>query len=149
MTNPRGFVIVDQHQRNPTYKNVYSVGVCVALPPVEKTPVPVGTPKTGYMIESMVTATAHNIRDQLAGKEPSDVPSLSALCLADLGDSGVAFLAVPQIPPRNTTWSAHGKWVHLAKIAFEKYFMRKVRKGISEPFYERMMLKLMGVVRLK
>jgi sulfide:quinone oxidoreductase len=149
LTNPRGFVIVDQYQRNPTYKNVYSVGVCVALPPVEKTPVPVGTPKTGYMIESMVTATAHNIRDQLAGKEPSDVPSLSALCLADLGDSGVAFLAVPQIPPRNTTWSSQGKWVHLAKIGFEKYFMRKVRKGISEPFYERMMLKLMGVVRLK
>ena len=149
LTNPRGFVIVDQHQRNPTYNNIYSVGVCVALPPVEKTPVPVGTPKTGYMIESMVTATAHNIRDQLAGKEPSDVPSLSALCLADLGDSGVAFLAVPQIPPRNTTWSAHGKWVHLAKIAFEKYFMRKVKKGISEPFYERMMLKFMGVVRLK
>lgn len=149
LTNPRGFVIVDQHQRNPTYKNIYSVGVCVALPPVEKTPLPVGTPKTGYMIESMVTATAHNIRDELAGKEPSDIPSLSALCLADLGDTGVAFLAVPQIPPRNTTWSNHGKWVHLAKIAFEKYFMRKVRKGISEPFYERLTLKLMGVVRLK
>ena len=149
LTNPRGFVIVDEYQRNPTYKNIFSVGVCVALPPVEKTPVPVGTPKTGYMIESMVTATAHNIRDVLNGKEPSDKPSLSALCLADLGDSGVAFLAVPQIPPRNTTWSAHGKWVHLAKIAFEKYFMRKVRKGISEPFYERMMLKFMGVVRLK
>ncbi len=149
LTNPRGFVIVDQYQRNPTYKNVYSVGVCVAIPPVEKTPVPVGTPKTGYMIESMVTATAHNIRDELAGKEPSDVPSLSALCLADLGDTGVAFLAVPQIPPRNTTWSSKGAWVHMAKIGFEKYFMRKVRKGISEPFYERMMLKLMGVVRLK
>lgn len=149
LTNPRGFVLVDKHQRNPTWKNIYSVGVCVALPPVEKTPLPVGTPKTGYMIESMVTATAHNIRDELAGKEPSDVPSLSALCLADLGDTGVAFLAVPQIPPRNTTWSNHGKWVHMAKIVFEKYFMRKVRKGISEPFYERMMLKFMGVVRLK
>ncbi len=149
LTNPRGFVLIDKYQRNPTYKNIYSVGVCVALPPVEKTPLPVGTPKTGYMIESMVTATAHNIRDELAGKEPSDIPSLSALCLADLGDTGVAFLAVPQIPPRNTTWSNHGKWVHLAKIGFEKYFMRKIRKGISEPFYERMTLKLMGVVRLK
>ncbi|MGY6277319.1 NAD(P)/FAD-dependent oxidoreductase [Methylomonas sp. MgM2] len=149
LTNPRGFVIVDQHQRNPTYKNIYSVGVCIALPPFEKTPVPVGMPKTGYMIESMVTATAHNIRDELAGKEPSDVPSLSALCLADMGDTGIAFLAVPQIPPRNTTWSAKGAWVHMAKIGFEKYFMRKIRKGISEPFYERMMLKLMGVVRLK
>ncbi|MDD4914342.1 MAG: FAD/NAD(P)-binding oxidoreductase [Methylococcales bacterium] len=149
LTNPRGFVLIDKYQRNPTYKNIYSVGVCVALPPVEKTPLPVGTPKTGYMIESMVTATAHNIRNELAGKEPSDIPSLSALCLADLGDTGVAFLAVPQIPPRNTTWSSHGKWVHLAKIIFEKYFMRKIRKGISEPFYERTMLKLMGVVRLK
>ncbi|MCK9605204.1 MAG: NAD(P)/FAD-dependent oxidoreductase [Methylomonas sp.] len=149
LINPRGFVLVDKYQRNPTFKNIYSVGVCVALPPVEKTPVPTGTPKTGYMIESMVTAAAHNIRDELAGKEPSDIPSLSALCLADLGDTGVAFLAVPQIPPRNTTWANHGKWVHLAKIGFEKYFMRKVRKGISEPFYERMMLKLMGVVRLK
>ncbi|WP_026602063.1 NAD(P)/FAD-dependent oxidoreductase [Methylomonas sp. 11b] len=149
LTNPRGFVIVDQHQRNPTYKNIYSVGVCIALPPVEKTPVPTGTPKTGYMIESMVTATAHNIRDELAGKQPSDIPSLSALCLADLGDTGVAFLAVPQIPPRNTTWSNHGKWVHLAKIGFEKYFMRKIKNGISEPFYERMILKFLGVVRLK
>ena len=149
LINPRGFVLVDKHQRNPTFKNIYSVGVCIALPPVEKTPVPTGAPKTGYMIESMVTATAHNIRDELAGKEPSDIPSLSALCLADLGDTGVAFLAVPQIPPRNTTWASHGKWVHLAKIGFEKYFMRKVKKGISEPFYERIMLKLMGVVRLK
>lgn len=149
LINPRGFVLVDKHQRNPTFKNIYSVGVCIALPPVEKTPVPTGAPKTGYMIESMVTATAHNIRDELAGKEPSDIPSLSALCLADLGDTGVAFLAVPQIPPRNTTWASHGKWVHLAKIGFEKYFMRKIRNGISEPFYERIMLKLMGVVRLK
>ena len=37
----------------------------------------------------------------------------------------------------------------LGYIGFEKYFMRKISKGISEPFYERMMLKLMGVVRLK
>jgi sulfide:quinone oxidoreductase len=149
LLNPRGFVIVDEHQRNPAFKNIYSVGVCVALPPVEKTPVPVGTPKTGYMIESMVTAAAHNIRDELAGKEPTDVPSLSALCLADLGDTGVAFLAVPQIPPRNTTWSNHGRWVHWAKVGFEKYFMRKIKKGISEPFYEKIMLKFLGVVRLK
>jgi len=149
LINPRGFIIVDEHQRNPTFKNIYSVGVCVALPPVEKTPVPVGTPKTGYMIESMVTATAHNIAAELAGKEPADKPSLNALCLADMGDSGIAFLAVPQIPPRNTTWSQQGKWVHLAKIGFEKYFMRKIAKGISEPYYEKMILKFMGVVRLK
>jgi len=149
LVNPRGFVLVDEHQRNKTFKNIYSVGVCVAIPPVEVTPVPTGTPKTGYMIESMVTASAHNIADELAGKEPTHKATLNALCLADFGDSGVAFLAKPQIPPRNVTWSAEGKWVHLAKIGFEKYFMRKIRKGISEPFYEKAMLKLIGIVRLK
>jgi sulfide:quinone oxidoreductase len=130
----RGFVIVDRHQRNPLFTNIYAVGVCVSLPPVEETPVPTGLPKTGYMIESMVTATVHNIRNQLSGKEPAVVPSLSALCLADLGDTGVALLAVPQRPPRNVTWSRTGRWARYAKIAFEKYFMRKIRKGISEPF---------------
>lgn len=149
LLNPRGFVLVDQYQRNPRFGNIYSVGVCVAIPPVEKTPVPTGTPKTGYMIESMVAAAARNIAEALEGKAPSHIPTLSALCLADLGESGIAFLAIPQIPPRNTTWSQKGKWVHLAKVGFEKYFLRKVRKGIAEPGYERIILKMMGAVRLK
>ncbi len=149
LVNPRGFVIVDEHQRNPTYKNIYSIGVCIAIPPLEQTPVPTGVPKTGYMIESMVTATAHNIRAELDGKEPTDKGTWNALCLADFGDSGVAFLAMPQIPPRNVQWASQGRWVHWAKIAYEKYFMRKVRKGISEPTYERLTLKAMGIMRLK
>ncbi len=149
LVNARGFVLVDEYQRNKTFKNIYSVGVCIAIPPIEKTPLPVGAPKTGYMIESMVTATAHNIADELNGKEPTHKATWNALCLADFGDSGVAFLAMPQIPPRNTTWSAEGKWVHLAKIGFEKYFMRKIRKGISEPYYEKLLLKLLGVTRIK
>ncbi|WP_445369368.1 NAD(P)/FAD-dependent oxidoreductase [Methylomonas sp. BW4-1] len=149
LVNPRGFVIVDENQRNPTYKNVYSIGVCIAIPPLEQTPVPTGTPKTGYMIESMVTATAHNIRAELDGKQPKEKGTWNALCLADFGDSGVAFLAMPQIPPRNVQWASSGKWVHLAKIGYEKYFMRKVRKGISEPYYEKLTLKMFGIMRLK
>ena len=149
LVNPRGFVIVDEHQRNPTFKNIYSVGVCIAIPPLEQTPVPTGTPKTGYMIESMVTATAHNIRAELDGNQPDEKGTWNALCLADFGDSGIAFLAMPQIPPRNVQWSSRGKWVHWAKIAYEKYFIRKVRKGISEPTYERLPLKMFGIKRLK
>ena len=30
LVNPRGFIIIDEHQRNPKYPNVFSVGVCVA-----------------------------------------------------------------------------------------------------------------------
>jgi sulfide:quinone oxidoreductase len=149
LTNPRGFILADKHQRNPKYPNVFSVGVCVAIPPYEVSPLAVGMPKTGYMIESMVTATAHNIRDLIAGKAPAHVPSWNAVCLADFGDSGVAFLAIPQIPPRNVNWSGQGYWVHMAKVGFEKYFLRKVRNGSSEPGYERFLLKTIGVERLK
>ena len=59
------------------------------------------------------------------------------------------FLAIPQIPPRNVNWSGQGYWVHMAKVGFEKYFLRKVRKGSSEPGYERFLLKTIGVERLK
>jgi sulfide:quinone oxidoreductase len=149
LTNPRGFILVDKHQRNPKFTNIYSVGVCVAIPPVEPTPVPTGAPKTGYMIESMVTATAHNIRSQLDGKEPSQEATWNAVCLADFGDTGIAFVALPQIPPRNVNWFAEGKWVHLAKVGFEKYFLRKMKKGTTEPAFERMVMSAMGITKLK
>ena len=147
--NPRGFVQIDEFQRNPNYPNIYSAGVCVAIPPVEATVVPTGAPKTGYMIESMVTAIVNNIRDEVEGREPTHKATWNAICLADLGDDGVAFVALPQIPPRNVTWAKQGKWVHLAKIAFEKYFIRKMKTGKTEPVYEKYVLKTLGIVRLK
>jgi sulfide:quinone oxidoreductase len=148
LCNPRGFVIVDEHQRNPKYKNIYSAGVCIAIPPVEKTPVPTGAPKTGYMIESMVAAITHNIAAELAGQAPQSKATWNAICLADMGDTGIAFVALPQIPPRNVTWAKKGKWVHLGKIAFEKYFLHKVRSGNVDPIYERYVLKALGIERL-
>lgn len=149
LTNPRGFIIVDKHQCNPTFRNIYAVGVCVAIPPMGKTAVPVGVPKTGFMIESMVTATAHNIGRRVLGKENNAQGTWNAVCLADFGDSGIAFVAQPQIPPRNVNWSSSGAWVHAAKIGFEKYFLRKVRIGKSEPFYEKLALQMLGIDKLR
>ncbi|QIG79857.1 NAD(P)/FAD-dependent oxidoreductase [Stakelama tenebrarum] len=149
LVNPRGFILADKHQRNPTFPNVYSLGVCVAIPPTGPTPVPVGVPKTGFMIESMMTAIVENIAEELAGSEPSHEASWNAICLADFGDGGVAFVAQPQIPPRNVNWAGQGKWVHRAKVMFERYFLYKVRTGQSEPFYERLGLKLLGIGKLK
>ena len=149
LVNPRGFVLVDKHQQNPKYKNVFSVGVCVAIPPMGPTPVACGVPKTGFMIESMVTATALNIGQFLRGQQPTHQGTWNAVCLADFGDSGIAFVAQPQIPPRNVNWSSSGKWVHAAKIGFEKYFLRKMRKGTSEPFYETAALNMLGIGKLK
>ncbi|HRA01607.1 MAG TPA: FAD/NAD(P)-binding oxidoreductase [Thermomonas sp.] len=149
LCNPRGFVIVDKHQRSPKYPKIFSAGVCVAIPPVEATPVPTGAPKTGFMIESMVTTIVRNIQAELKGEAPDFEGTWNAVCLADMGDTGAAFVALPQIPPRNVTWTKIGKWVHLAKIAFEKYFLYKMRNGTSEPIYEKYVLSALGIERLK
>ena len=149
LTNPRGFIIIDKNQRNPAFPNIFAIGVGVAIAPVGKTPVPVGVPKTGFMIESMVTAAAKNIGALLRGKPADNEATWNAVCLADFGDGGVAFVAEPQIPPRNVNWSAKGKWVHSAKEMFESYFLGKVRKGQGVPFMERFALHALGIEKLK
>ncbi|MCO5130090.1 MAG: NAD(P)/FAD-dependent oxidoreductase [Xanthobacteraceae bacterium] len=149
LTNPRGFIIIDKHQRNPTFPNIFGIGVCVAIPPVGKTPLAVGVPKTGFMIESMATATAENIAALLKGETPKAVATWNAVCLADFGDDGIAFVAQPQIPPRNVNWSSQGYWVHAAKVGFEKYFLRKIRQGKADTFYENLVLDMLGIKKLK
>jgi sulfide:quinone oxidoreductase len=149
LCNPRGFVLIDEHQRSKKYRNIFSAGVCVAIPPVEVTPVGTGAPKTGYMIESMVSAICENVSAELNGKPATARGTWNAICLADFGDTGAAFVALPQIPPRNVTWARQGKWVHVAKVAFEKYFLRKVKTGSVAPLYEKYVLSTIGIESLK
>jgi len=73
-----------------------------------------------------------------------------AISGAGIGGVSCAYdVALPEIPPRNVTWTKVGKWVHLAKIAFEKYFLRKVRTGSATPVYEKYVLKALGITPLK
>ncbi len=46
-------------------------------------------------------------------------------------------------------WTSQGRWAHWAKLAFEWYFIRKIRKGVSEPFHEKAVMKLMKVNKVK
>jgi sulfide:quinone oxidoreductase len=149
LCNPRGFVMVDENQRSKKYRNIYSSGVCIAIPPVEVTPVPTGAPKTGYMIETMVTAIVKNLVADIAGKPATAKGTWNAICLADMGSTGAAFVAIPQLPPRNVNWFKKGRWVHWAKVGFEKYFIYKMKRGHSEPLYEKYMLKALGIRRLE
>ncbi|MEY4640217.1 MAG: hypothetical protein RLZZ227_211, partial [Pseudomonadota bacterium] len=50
--------------------------------------------------------------------------------------------------PRNTIWTSKGKWVHAAKIAFEKYFLYKIRHGNTSPVYEDYVLRALGIMHL-
>lgn len=47
LTNPRGFVLIDEYQRNPKFHNVFAIGVCVAIPPVGKTHLRLACQKPG------------------------------------------------------------------------------------------------------
>jgi len=149
LCNPRGFVMVDEYQRSKKFRNIFSAGVCVAIPPVESTPVATGVPKTGYMIESMVTAIVNNIWADINNQPADSKGTWNAFCLADMGNTGAAFVALPQIPPRNVNWFKKARWVHWAKVAFEKYFIYKMKQGHSEPIYEKHVLRWMGIERLQ
>lgn len=149
LCNPRGFVVVNEFQRSPKHPDIYAIGVCIAIAPPEATPLPVGVPKTGFMIESMAAAVVQNIKRSIKGEPVCAKATWNAICLADMGDTGVAFVAIPQMPPREVTWAKKGRWVHLAKVGFEKYFLRKMKKGVSEPFYEKTILNALKLRKLE
>jgi sulfide:quinone oxidoreductase len=96
----------------------------------------------------MVTAIVQNIAAELRRAPATHKGTWNAVCLADMGNTGAAFVALPQIPPRNVSWFKKGKWVHLAKIAYEKYFLHKMKTGSSEPIYEKYVLSALGISRL-
>lgn len=97
----------------------------------------------------MVSAIVENIRAELEEKAPSAKGTWNAICLADMGDTGEAFVGLPQIPLRNVSWRKKGKWVHLAKVAFEKDSIRKVKTGTSEPVCEKIMLKALWIGKIQ
>ena len=39
--------------------------------------------------------------------------------------------------------------MHRAKIGFEKYYLRKIRQGRVEPYFEKYAMRLMGVQKLR
>ncbi len=73
----------------------------------------------------------------------------NAICLADFGDGGVAFIAQPNSAAKRELVIKPAVVHHLAKIGFEKYFLAKIRRGESERFYEKLALELMGVKKTK
>jgi sulfide:quinone oxidoreductase len=80
----------------------------------------------------MAHVAATNIASQIRGEEPTkeegfgDIP---AVCIMDAGNNGVAILADKMLPPRKHGVMIPGPQNHVAKIAFEKYFLWKMRNG--------------------
>ncbi len=152
----RGFIPVLASQQHPNFPEIYAVGVSTKLTQPDSTPVPIGLPKSGQMAEAMATAAAHNIAVELGVlNDPLQEPTLEALCFAEFGETGIAYIAAPVIPnpttgKRKRSYAVRGGWVVWVKAAFEQYFMAKVRFGVGMPWYERLGLRtLFGLKLLK
>jgi sulfide:quinone oxidoreductase len=155
LTPESGFMPITETMEHPDYPNIYTIGVAVQLAQFDKTQVPIGLPKSGEMAEGMAVAVAHNIAKELGEYDgPALTPTLGALCLAEFGKTGVAFMANPVIPDpetgeRENSIALHGAWVPAAKWAFEKYYMSKMRFGSALPWFEKVGLRLFGVKLVK
>ena len=128
LANPKGFVPVDQRYRHKDFPNIYSVGVAVAFPPVDETPVPVNFPKTAHMTEQMAAVAAHNIVADLRGGEKRS-HDLFAECILDMGSTAAHMKADPMRPPRNVAKVTEGRRWLWAKRVFERYYLWMARRG--------------------
>lgn len=129
--NPRGFLPVDGKYKHAKYKNIFAVGVAVAIASAEQTPVPTGVPKTGFMTVKMAKTAAMAIAADISGgAQPPEVP-MDVLCLMDMGNTAAFMKAKPVLPPRQESALKEGLRYKWMKAAFEKYFLYKMKHGLS------------------
>lgn len=129
--NQRGFLPVDGRYRHPQYRNIFAAGVAVAIAPPEQTPVPTGATKTGYMTVKMAKTAALTIASDITGSAPPEETPLDVLCLLDMGTTGVYMKASPLLPPRQESVFQEGRRFKWGKVAFERYFLWKMKYGWS------------------
>lgn len=149
LTNEKGFIPVLPSQKHPNYPSIYALGTCVDLKQPEKTLLPIGLPKSGQMTEAMGVAVAHNIAVELGAIDaPLTQPTLEALCFAEYGNTGIAYIAAPVLPNPDTgkrrfAYAVRGRWVNWVKAAFEEYFLLKMRTGLGMPWFEKLGLRVL------
>lgn len=129
--NPRGFIPVDKNYRHVKHKNVFAVGVAMAIAPPEATPVPTGVPKTGDMTVKMAKAAAMTIAAEVSGRPQPRADELGVVCLMDMGNTAAMMKAYPVLPPRQSSYTKKAVWARWLKLGFERYFLWKMRNGLS------------------
>lgn len=129
--NPRGFIPVDENLRHKKYRNIFTIGVAVAIAPPEPTPIPTGVPKTGYMSVRMAKTVAMTITSEVMGQGTASPYEMDVVCIMDMGNTAAYMSARPLLPPRQDITLKKALWAKWMKAWFERYFMFKIRHGLT------------------
>ncbi|GET37820.1 hypothetical protein [Microseira wollei] len=154
--NEKRLITVLPTYEHPKYPSIYALGVSVELPQPKQATTALSLPKTGQMTEAMGLAVAHNIAVALGAIQDAwRSPTLEAVCFAEFGDTGIAYVAAPILPDpvtgkRRYSYAGQGRWVNWVKAAFEKYFLLKMKWGLGLPWFEILALRIVfGLSLLK
>ena len=133
ISDDKGYVKVRDTYQTEAYDNVYAVGIAAAVEVPWTTANPVGVPKTGFPTEQQAHVAAKNIGRQVRGEKPTEhkeFGDIQAVCVMDAGNNGVIMLADHMLPKnRKHSVMIPGPQAHAMKLAFEKYFIWKVKHG--------------------
>lgn len=133
LTDENGLVEVDSSLASRKYPNVFAAGLCVARAPIEATPLPIAPPESVFSIEAEVDAIARNIPARLRGDPLVDAEVRRVQWIADRGETGAVRLSEPHVPLSNINTLKQGRWVHSAKLDFEKRFVNRIRLRPAAP----------------
>lgn len=124
LAGPSGFVPVDRHSLATPLEGVYAIGDVTQIPLAGGT---LMLPKAGVFAHAEAGVVAERIAAELAGREPQATFDGRGGCFLELGNGAAGYASgdfyaegAPRIRMRRP-----GPHWHLAKVAFERYWMRR------------------------
>jgi len=129
----RGFVPVNLRFQHVDHPNIFAAGVAVQIQ------APAADGGADWSAQDRVGCPRSWARSPrttsprlLPGADPEEkaIGDIAPLCILDGGNQGVIIALDHVFKPRRFEAMLPGPWAHWAKLAFEKYYMTKMKNGL-------------------
>ena len=124
LAGPSGFVAVDRHSLETSLEGIHAIGDATQIPLAGGKFM---LPKAGVFAHAQAGVVAERIACDLVGHEPRSTFDGNGACFLELGDGSAGYASgdfyaegAPQV-----RMGRPGPHWHLAKVALERYFMRR------------------------